>query len=115
MLNLFLFSSVCHHAISVAAAGEKLLTDLIITLKEYPLMKVSVEGIFSSHGQPEGTSLESIRTVNGGRGPIEWLTGGRANKIIEFLKSRGVNPNQLIKGKGDFDPAKAGVRFKVIE
>ncbi len=102
-------------SISDEGAAEKVLNDLITTLKEYPLMKVSVDGVFSTFNQPPGTTLDSRTRVNGGRGPVEWLTGGRANKIIEFLKKRGVNANQLIKGKGKLDPAKAGVRFRVIE
>ncbi len=81
----------------------KILSDLIKTLKEYPQMKVIVEGHFDARKlESEGNTvnLGTEVDVNGGRGPVEWLTGGRANAIMKLLRENGVNANQLIKGDG---------------
>jgi len=82
----------------------KILSDLVKTLKEYPQMKIIVEGTFGIDGwtnqQKKGVNLQTTVPVNGGKGPIEWLTGGRANAIIKILKGQGIDAKQLIKGNG---------------
>ena len=82
------------------AGAIKILSDLIKTLKEYPQMKVIVEGTLGASNLPGTPTLKTRVKVNGGAGPAEWLTGGRANAIIKILKGQGVNAEQLIKGKG---------------
>lgn len=81
------------------AGAIKILSDLIKTLKEYPQMKVIVEGTLGARNINNPT-LQTRVQVNGGVGPAEWLTGGRANAIIKILEGQGVNTNQLIKGNG---------------
>ena len=59
-----------------------------------------MEGTYAPDKFSSSYTLESIVDVNGGKGPIEWLTGGRAKAIIDLLIKEGVNTDQLIKGKG---------------
>ena len=53
-----------------------------------------------AHWKKRPKSLDEPAKVNGGEGPLEWLTGGRANAIIALLIRNGVNPDQLEKGDG---------------
>ena len=82
------------------AGAIKILSDLIKTLKDYPRMKIIVEGTLGARNLPGTPNLQTRVQVNGGNGPTEWLAGGRANAIIKILKDQGVDAGQLIKGRG---------------
>lgn len=95
----------------------KILSDLIGTLKEYPQIKVIIDGHFGPagptwKGKPKPT-LETLVPTERDRTlrPVNYLTKGRANAIIRLLINNGVDPSQLILGKGKISD-KTGVEIK---
>lgn len=92
------------------------LSDLIKTLKEYPQMKVKIDGQFGISRGDKFTTLKTKVPVKGFffNKPIKYLTEGRAQAIIDLLIENGVNANQLIKGGGQLGSG-AKVKFQSTE
>ena len=81
---------------------DKILRDLIKTLKEYPQLKVLILGNFSN--PTSGLTQDSSAQVNGSNGTVGQLQLERARAVEKFLINRGVNWRRILVGNGEISP-----------
>jgi len=74
---------------------EKTLNDLIMTLKEYPQLKIHIEGNISFDSKSEA-SRASIEEINYAKS----FQSSRAKAIKDFLTKRGINAKRISTGSG---------------
>lgn len=101
----------------VTAHSKKVLKDLILTLKEYPHIKIVVDANYatSDSNRNLNTLVPNKDFANGINTPIHIITNARAKAMIDILKKAGANPSQLIKGEGTVGNGSGPVvNFKVV-
>ena len=82
---------------------EKTLRDLIMTLKEYPQLRVLILGNFVNPAQ--GINQETPVLANGQRSTIGGLQLARARAIEQFLINNGIDWRRIVVGNGRILPA----------
>lgn len=84
---------------------DKILNDLLKTLKEYPQLLVEIRGNFwDSHN---GDINENINTLEGEMTKGRFMEN-RARSILKYLKGNGINPSRIKVGVGKVQSGSGG-------
>lgn len=90
-------------------ATDKVLSALVNTLQDAPALKVLILGNAGSDGIERGTiygntsqALEQTAIINGRRGTVGQLMTSRARAVYNYLIDRGISPERLLYGPGNY-------------